>query len=576
MLMITCFYPGGGSVSRYEDRRNDENSGYGGYGGYNSGFDDGRKERTEENHAPRDFKPTERNVQDIFDEDKEDVKKNTATIFDADSEVKIEETNESLHCDSWAEMNLHPSLMENIINSDYIRPRKIQQKTIPYVLEGYDVKCQGETGSGKTAAFLIPVIQKMIEEKEQGQLSRDGPICLIIAPTRELVSQIYEQAKKFTYNTEISVARAYGEYNMHQNRADIQRGCNILCGCIGRLMHFVEDGDVKLETIKFLILDEADRMLMERNNSDILRLFNFPELPNKDKRQTLLFSATLRDPMVMDLTRIYMNTEKSVLITATSQSNKRVNYKIFAVPSAPAKYRYLVKYMKQITEENGGEVPRTLIFVNQKKNTDRVAVECTKGGFPATTIHGDRGQHLREEALQSFRSGKTRCLVATDVCARGVDIKEMDHVINYELPTDKEGFIQRSGRTGRTHNGTAMSFYFEGDDRSMAAEIAKIIQQNGQEAPGFLSSYVNESDYNFGLGSEAAEPKENQNNDKSYSNNENGYNQSSSNGYGNSTTPPPYHAQQRETNSEEVPPATSQQSPTSSAIHDSTADEEWN
>uniref|UniRef100_A0AC34FDE3 RNA helicase n=1 Tax=Panagrolaimus sp. ES5 TaxID=591445 RepID=A0AC34FDE3_9BILA len=570
---------GGGSVSRYEDRRNNENSGYGGYnaggggggyGGYSgfgSGFDDGRKERTAENHAPRDFKPTERDIQDIFNEDKEDVKKNTATIFDADADVKIEETTEYLHCDTWAEMKLHPSLMENIINSDYTRPRKIQQKTIPYVLDGFDVKCQGETGSGKTAAFLIPVIQKLIEENERGQLSRDGPICLIVAPTRELVSQIYEQAKKFTYNTEISVARAYGEYNMHQNRADIRRGCNILCGCIGRLMHFIEEGDVKVDTVKYLILDEADRMLMERNNSDIIKLFNYPELPDKDKRQTLLFSATLRDPMVMDLTKIYMNSEKSVLITATCQSNKRVNYKVFAVPSAPSKYRYLVKYMKKITEENGSDIPRTLIFVNKKVNTDRVAVELTSAGFPATTIHGDRGQHLREEALRFFRSGKTRCLVATDVCARGVDIKEMDHVINFELPTDKDGFIQRSGRTGRTHNGTAMSFYLESDDRSIATDIARIIQQNDQEAPGFLDSYVTESDYNFGEGSEATEPESN--NDNGYGSNGNGYDRSN-NGYGNSSTPPPYHA-----NSREASVANPQRQPTPPAIPDSTADDEW-
>uniref|UniRef100_A0A914NZK3 RNA helicase n=1 Tax=Panagrolaimus davidi TaxID=227884 RepID=A0A914NZK3_9BILA len=424
-----------GGGGRYEDRRNNENNsggggyqGYGGYSGYGQ-FEDGRKEYTEENHAPRDYKPIERNVEDIFAEDREDVERNTATIFDADADVLVEETDEQIHCDTWEELDLHPQLMANIIASDYVKPRKIQQKTIPYVLE--------ETGSGKTAAFLIPIVQKLLAQQSEGQLPRSNPICLIIAPTRELVSQIFDQAKKFVNKTDISVARAYGEYAVRSNLADIRNGCNILVACIGRLMHFVRNGEIGLRDLKYLILDEADRLLMENFNSDVLQLFQWPEMPKGDDRQTLLFSATLRDPVVMELTKEYLR-PKSVLITVSCQSNKRVLYKVFAVPSAASKYKYLVKYMKKITEENNGVVPRTLIFVNRKINTDRVAIELTSNQFPATTIHGDRGQHLREEALASFRSGKTKCLVATDVCARGVDIKEMDHVINYDLPSEED------------------------------------------------------------------------------------------------------------------------------------------
>jgi superfamily II DNA/RNA helicase len=220
-------------------------------------------------------------------------------------------------------------------------------------------------------------------------------------------------------------------------------------------------------------------------------------MPKGDDRQTLLFSATLRDPVVMELIKEYLRA-KSVLITVSCQSNKRVLYKVFAVPSAASKYKYLVKYMKKITEENDGVVPRTLIFVNRKINTDRVAIELTSNQFPATTIHGDRGQHLREEALSSFRSGKTKCLVATDVCARGVDIKEMDHVINYDLPSEEDNFVQRCGRTGRVKNGVAMSFYLEDEDCSHSSTIAHIIQSNGQTPPEFLLSSVSSSDYNFG------------------------------------------------------------------------------
>uniref|UniRef100_A0A914PWH8 RNA helicase n=1 Tax=Panagrolaimus davidi TaxID=227884 RepID=A0A914PWH8_9BILA len=419
---------------------------------------------------------------------------------------------------------------------------------------------------------------KLIEQNEQAELSRDGPICLIVAPTRELVTQIYHQAQRFTHNTGITVARAYGEYNMHLNRSDIRKGCNILCACIGRLMHFIEEGDVKLDFVKFLILDEADRMLMDRNNSDILKLFNSPDLPDKQNFQMLLFSATLRDPIVMDLTQSYMKPDKCVMITATCQSNKRVIYKIYAVPSAPAKFKYLVKYMKQITEENGGEVPRTLIFVNKKVNTDRVAIECTTNGFPATTIHGDRGQHLREEALNSFRSGKTRCLVATDVCARGVDIKEMDHVINFDLPTDKDGFIQRSGRTGRTHKGYAMSFYYENDDKSMATEIARIISQNGQESPAFLDSYVQESDYNFGQAPDESAPVEA--NGYQNNNNDNGYGSGNGNNDDEWDTPSAasesQQQQQRESSNHGTSTATqAPQQSSAPVIPDASADDDW-
>ena len=207
---------------------------------------------------------------------------------------------------------------------------------------------------------------------------------------------------------------------MRDNNQEIRRGCNIVIACLGRLMHMTKEGTINLASVRYIVLDEADRLMLENSNQQIIELLRWRTLPPKDKRQTLLFSATLTDPGVLNLSRQFLR-NKVVQIKANARSNKRLKYEIHNINSVPEKHSKIVEYIRKISGNN--DPPRVLIFVNKKSDTDLVAKKLTIDGFAATTIHGDRGQHLREEAMNFFRSGKAKILVATDVCARGVDIK---------------------------------------------------------------------------------------------------------------------------------------------------------
>jgi len=467
----------------------------------------------QENHnenarAPRDYKPEFRKVRDIFQEDR-DLANRDSSRMDEDADIEVSETTgqDIAMCERWEEMELHPILLENIKKSGYNRPRKVQQYTIPYVLDDYDCKVQCETGSGKTAAFLIPIINFLIHHQEDGyRFAPCCPVALIVAPTRELVNQLYDQASKFVTNTGISVARVYGEYNMRDNSQEIRRGCNIIIACLGRLMHFIREGTIALGSVRYIVLDEADRLMTENSNQEIMELLRWRTLPDKEKRQTLLFSATLEDPAVLRLSSQFLKNNKVVRIKANTTSNKRLRYEIYNVDDTPSKHKKIAEYIRNISSNKS---PRVLIFVNKKIDTERVAAKLTTEGFKATTIHGDRGQHLREEAMKSFRSGNVKILVATDVCARGVDIKDLDYVINFDLPNDISTFIQRCGRTGRTHEGTAVSFYYEPENRHMAQEIAKIMDSSQQPVPRFLLNGLYGEDFHNEENSESYNDAEN-------------------------------------------------------------------
>uniref|UniRef100_A0A914PDX0 RNA helicase n=1 Tax=Panagrolaimus davidi TaxID=227884 RepID=A0A914PDX0_9BILA len=504
---VTLSYrPPGGGFGRGNNlnHRDFERRGYGqastGYAGY-SGYQQQDSQGGKRVRAPRGYQPKKRQLDDIFNDDRNELNKYGNTVCDGDAEMEVDGEPVRQHFDNWEEMDIAPQLLKNLKElSDYIKPRNIQKVAIPYIQEGHNVKVQSETGSGKTVAFLVPIIDNLIALKNAAPLPSDGPLALIVAPTRELVTQLYEQARKLTNNTDISVSYAYGQYGVAENILDIKAGMNILVACVGRLLDLVERKVLSLRTIRYLIIDEPDRLLRDyEDGCDFLKLITHVQLPFKHDRQTMLFSATLSDPSVETLND-YIDMKNLVSIKAMKQSNIRVKYNVMAVPSYPSKFRYLMEYLKEIKAENGGECPKVLIFINTKVNVDRVAIDITGGGFPATTIHGDRAQDLREEAYNQFRTGKARVLVATDVCARGVDIYDMQYVINYDLPKDdvKTTFLQRCGRTGRIHGGTATSFYCEGEDRFIADILIQVIDAAGQTVPEFLQTSVKEADYKYG------------------------------------------------------------------------------
>uniref|UniRef100_A0A7E4ZVY6 RNA helicase n=1 Tax=Panagrellus redivivus TaxID=6233 RepID=A0A7E4ZVY6_PANRE len=477
---------GGGGNSRFANSGQNSRQ-FDSYHGNENGFRPtfGQKER-----APRDYVPHERPVEEIFQDDKNHSVHDGAFLSqDADIEVLGSDNLAKVNCEKWDEMELHPKILENISKSGYLYPRKIQQYTIPYVFDNFDIMCQGETGSGKTAAFLIPTIHKFLQDKESGAWKwTNRPYCLIISPTRELANQLYLQAKKFAHGTSCVIERAYGEINVRENIRQVSK-CDILIGCVGRLMHFMTGGDLQCQDIKMLIIDEADRLFGDQHDQKFFEIFGW--LPERSKRQTLLFSATLQDRVIQSLANDHMKPD-CINIMAKNQSNSRVTYLIYAAESELKKMAMLTQFLRSTMKD--GAKPRCLVFVNQKSKTDPVSVALSEEGIAATTIHGDRSQDLREEALNDFQKGKKQVLVATDVCARGVDIYDMDYVVNMDLPRDKSTYIQRCGRTGRLKEGYAVSFYYEPTDRLLAPDIAAILENSHQASPEFLHNGVRPGD----------------------------------------------------------------------------------
>uniref|UniRef100_A0A7E4V5A7 RNA helicase n=1 Tax=Panagrellus redivivus TaxID=6233 RepID=A0A7E4V5A7_PANRE len=450
--------------------------------------------------APRDYVPQDRNVNEIFKEDQQHTVHDSASLMNGDAEIEVKGLSglEQVKCEQWSDMELHPKIMANIKMSGYTYPRKIQQNTIPYIMDNRDIMCQGETGSGKTAAFLIPTIHKFLQDKESGAWKfTNRPYCLIVSPTRELANQLYDQAKKFANGTVTRVERAYGEINVKENVRQVAR-CDILVGCVGRLHHFMERGELVAADLKVLIVDEADRLFSTYDNQKFYEMFRY--FSSRAARQTLLFSATLGSPEVKSLAQQHMK-EDYIEIVAKTQSNSRIRYFVYPVEDQIRKIELLTEYLRHIISKNRNA--KCLVFVKTKEKTYQVAVDLIEKGIKAITVHAGRSQDLREEALQSFKNGETPVLIATDVVARGMDVYAMDFVVNMDLPNGRDIFVQRCGRTGRLQEGEAVSFYHEPTDRSMGAAIAKVIENSQQVAPPFLRDGVTASDYdNINIGRE--------------------------------------------------------------------------
>jgi superfamily II DNA/RNA helicase len=444
--------------------------------------------------APVNFVPQARKVDELFSEDQQ-AEKEYADIVDNDEEVVIENfSGSTVRIQKWEEAEFEPQLLTNVKErSKYIRPRKIQGATIPFILDGFDIKSQAETGSGKTAAFVLPIIDACMKAKTaEGESRYDSelasPFAIIIAPSRELVMQVFEQAEKFAADTGISVAKAYGQYNICRNHAEIRCGCDILVAAPGRLKQFVTNGEIRCNKLKFLVLDEADRLLDQNFAVDILDIVNTSGFPAMDNRQTLLFSATF--PPEMAILADQLLKKEAVFVTnRRNNPNKRIKQD-FIVSDRPGKLDKLCDLLNAEAGKVGGadKIRRTLVFINTKPMCDMAAIYLCQRGIRATSIHGDRGQHLREQALSEFRSHKVSVLCATDVCARGIDVKQLDHVINMNLPTDATTYIHRIGRTGRIAKGWSTTFVQGGEP--LLNEIAEMMRGNNEEVPETLKSAI--------------------------------------------------------------------------------------
>jgi len=399
---------------------------------------------------------------------------------------------------NWADIKdldaeLHDTLKKKM---GWKKPSPIQRYSVPLLLEGRDIMGCAQTGSGKTGGFSIPVVNRIladclteIAESDAGSDAGSDddrrkacctPIALVCAPTRELVQQIQRDFVKLTKDTAIKVEYVVGGHAVRSQLEKIE-GSHIIVATPGRLNDFVGKGKIVLEKLKFLIVDEADRML-EMGFMTILQELA-ARMPDKEDRTTAMFSATFPDEVQKIAHKFLKDNYVFVVVGIVGAAATTVTQKFIKIDGDVNKEDSLIDLLQDVKET--GE--KTVIFVETKRMADFWATKLSTMGFPSTSIHGDREQKEREEALRTFRSGEHPILVATNVAARGIDIPEVMHVINHDLPKDLDEYVHRIGRTGRCGNkGRATSFYKSQYDKEKADRICKILEVSSAVVPDWL------------------------------------------------------------------------------------------
>ena len=343
---------------------------------------------------------------------------------------------------SFSSLALDKSLTDAVKALGYEQPTPIQQQAIPAILANKDIMAGAQTGTGKTAAFALRILQRLSEN-----IPAQRPIrALVLTPTRELAQQVYKSFVSYAENTELNIAVAYGGVSIKPQIDAIEKGADVLIATPGRLLDHIINGSVLLIHLETIVFDEADRMLDMGFKDEIDRILN--RLP--PKRQTLLFSATF-DDAIFKLSKTLLNEPELIEVSERNTAAKQVEQIVYTVDND--RKRELTSFL--IGSKNWQQV---LIFTRTKQGADELAKEMSKDGIKTQSIHGDKSQGARDKALAEFKAGKTRALVATDVAARGIDIHDLRYVINYELPYIAEDYIHRIGRTGRAGNeGLAIS-----------------------------------------------------------------------------------------------------------------------
>ena len=331
---------------------------------------------------------------------------------------------------SFTDLKLHPSLERGLKDLGYRRPTPIQSDAIPPAMQGRDLLATAMTGTGKTAAFMLPIIHRLLDKP------RGTTRALVLAPTRELAAQVVADIADLAVHTPITAAAVYGGVGMGPQEHAFRRGVDIIVGTPGRLLDHFRAPYAKMAGLEILVLDEADRMLDMGFLPDIKRILR--HIPKE--RQTLLFSATMPPP-IAQLTREMLRNPVSINIEHTAAPATGITQAIYPVPQA-LKPTLLVKLLQ-------GEIKDALVFSRTKHRADRLARHLAAAGISVERIHGNRSQNQRTQALDGFKSGKYRVLVATDIAARGIDVTGLGHVVNFDVPAAAEDYVHRVGRTGR-------------------------------------------------------------------------------------------------------------------------------
>ncbi|KAI8919393.1 P-loop containing nucleoside triphosphate hydrolase protein [Powellomyces hirtus] len=402
--------------------------------------------------------------------------------------------------------DMNPLLHKNIKeHMRYKEPTPIQRAAIPILLSGRDVVATAQTGSGKTAAYFIPMILKMLKRgkpEEKGFVFNKTaePQALVIVPTRELAAQIQHEARKFAYMSWIRPVSIYGGAQTKVLMNELDRGCDILIATPGKLLDFLDRGKVSLRCIKHLVIDEADRLFELGFDQDILRICKGYDMPQDESKRVALFSATF-PKAIRGFAGQFVGECLLVTVGRVGVVPNDINQKIILVQENEKRKALL----DILYEQDAG---LTLIFVNGIRTADNLDDTLFNLGFPVTSIHGKRSQAERESSISAFRANKMPILVATDVAARGLDIPNIVHVINYDMPKDIDGelkawaclgvdslstfvdYIHRIGRTARVGNvGMSTSFFTEEGDADVGPGLVRILKQTNQEVPDFLQQY---------------------------------------------------------------------------------------
>ena len=348
---------------------------------------------------------------------------------------------------SFETLGLGPNLLRSIEEAGYTDPTPIQQAAIPLIIEGSDLIGIAQTGTGKTAAFTLPMLETL-ERLTKDPARRGKTRALVLSPTRELVVQIHENVSAYARHLPLKVANVYGGVNEAPQKKALRGGVDLVIATPGRLMDLMGQGCADFSGLEFFVLDEADRMLDMGFLPNIRKIVK--DLPKKG-RQTLLFSATLsRD--IEKLTKEFLYRPKTVEIGKRINPAETVRQCIHEVPKSAK-----LSLLKHLLHDN--DLYSVLVFTRTKHGADRVARQLSKSKIPTSAIHSNRSQNQRARALQDFKDGKTRVLVATDIAARGIDVEGITHVINFDFPPNAEDYIHRIGRTGRANSqGEAISF----------------------------------------------------------------------------------------------------------------------
>jgi ATP-dependent RNA helicase RhlE len=359
--------------------------------------------------------------------------------------------------------NFNNNIKKALISKGYEEPTPVQEKAIPVVLEGKDLICCAQTGTGKTAAFALPIIE-LLGRLDPVKNNKRRIKALVITPTRELAQQVSDSFRLYGANSGLRSLVVYGGVSQRPQTDKLRKGIDVLIATPGRLLDLIQQGHVKLSQIKILVLDEADRMLDMGFINDIRKILTFIPV----EKQTLFFSATMPEEIIKLSSDILKNPVK-IEVTPEQPAVEAIKQQLYYV-SKPNKKKLLVHLLKEET------VLSALVFTRTKHGAEQISRHLNTAKINSEAIHSNKSQNARQRALNNFKSKQTRVLVATDIASRGIDIHKLSHVINYDIPEESETYIHRIGRTGRAGlTGTAVTFC-DTDERKYLKAINRLIR----------------------------------------------------------------------------------------------------